>query len=282
MSLILPAPSWTLHENNLPATPVTGPGLRVNFGSVAHTKGAWEELFAATAFDTSSVVITVLVNTQSATDTSTLLDIGIGAAASESVIIPDLLAGFAQDSGIEPGPRSFTFPLYIPAGSRLAARAQSTRSSAWTVRVVVDLYGAPTSPDRPWVGQEVIAYGVNAATSGGVDVTAGNSGAEGTTTVIGTTTQDHKMLAVGVQGGVGLTNMGSSTYHWSLGIGATSTSWLIENGLVMRTDNLEGCGPIGFPWPNIYTGIPSGSELVMRGTCQGTADPLALALYGVS
>jgi hypothetical protein len=54
------------------------------------------------------------------------VDIGIGAAASERIIVPDL-ALTADGSGDAGGaPFGFSFPCFVPVSSRLVARAAST------------------------------------------------------------------------------------------------------------------------------------------------------------
>src|SRR5687767_7460407 len=118
MGLILPcAPQFSLYESNITATPTQDPGTTVNHHTVAHTKNpTFTELIAATAFETQLIVLTLNSNNVAAGDSSSLMDIAIGAAAAESVIIPDLMAGF-MGQGSAPL-RHYIFPLRIPAGSR--------------------------------------------------------------------------------------------------------------------------------------------------------------------
>ena len=279
MSLIIPgAPQFSLFESNASATPAAGSGTAVaNPAGAANTKGTWVELIAATTFDSLLVVVTLANASAVATDTSTLIDIGIGAAAAETVIIPDLLAGQTTSSNLTP--RSYIFPLRIPSGSRISARSQSVRTTGSNT-VLIQLWGGPRDPDRWWCGQQVTAYGVNAADSGGTAVTAGNSGAETATPVaIGTTTSDHGCIVAGVAGTN--TAFNGLTYHWDVGIDVASTSWLIRDALMMQTDTSERITPSGV-WMPIFAPVPSGSVLVMGGECSGTAQALDLALYGIS
>jgi predicted secreted protein len=285
MPLILPnAPQFTRYESHVTASPPasTTYGTTVNNpAGAAHTKDTtWTQLIAASAFDAQLVVVNITSSSASNTNTSTLIDIGIGAAAAETVIIPDLLGGYCAAVGSVPGPRSYIFPLYIPAGSRISARAQSIRTTG-SASVLVQLWGGPRNPDAWWCGQQVTAYGINAADSGAVAVTAGNSGAETASPVsIGTTSAIHKALVLGVSG-----NTNSYTalgYYWDVGIDTASTSWLIRDAYYYQSQSTEATGPAGQVWWPIFQNIPSGTVLVAGGECSGVAESHDIAIYGVS
>jgi len=284
MSLIIPgAPQFSLYENNAPGSPSSNLGVAVgNPAGAANTKDtSWTQLIASTAFDAQLVVVTIGSSSAAATDTSTLIDIGIGASTAESVLIPDILAGGVNSANNVAGTRHHIFPLYLPAGSRVSARAQSVRTTGYT-SVSVELWGGPRNPDRWWCGTTVTAYGINTADSGGTAVTAGNSGAETATPVaIGTTSADHEALifAAACTG----TITASLDYRYDVGIDVASTSWLVRDSFFFRTATSESLGPSGTIWWPIFAHIPSGSVLVSGGECGGTADALIdVALYGVS
>jgi hypothetical protein len=283
MPLMLPnAPQFSLYESNVPATPSANPGTQVNNpAGAANTKNTtWTELIAATTFDALFVIVEVWASNSAATNTSTLLDIGIGAAAAESVIIPDLLAGYAVTAGSTTGGRHYMLPLRIPSGSRISARTASVRTTG-SVYVTIKLFGGPRHPDAWWVGNQVTAYGINTADSGGVQVTAGNSGAETATPVaIGTTSSAHECLVLGVQGNI--TTINTLLYYFDVGIDTSSTSWLVRDHFFLATSTNECMGPVGSLWWPIFASVPSGSVLVVGGECSGTADALDFALYGVS
>lgn len=281
MSLIVNAPAFSLYENNASATPSTNsPGATVsNPAGGANTKNTtWTQLIASTAFDAQLIVVELAGSAANATDTSTLIDIGIGAAAAETVIIPDLLAGFIPTPDVG-SCRSYIFPLYIPSGSRLSARSASVRTTGST-RVFVKLYGGPRNPEAWWCGSQVTAYGINTADSGAVSVTAGNSGAETASPVsIGTTSADHKCLVVGVQ--PNSATVTAKAYHFDVGIDTASTTWLRQDDLYLNTSTTETSWP-GVTWWPIFAPIPNGTVLVVGGECSGTADAMDFALYGVS
>jgi len=87
------------------------------FTTGAGSKGAWSQLIAASAFTTKWIMIHVVGNTA---PVDMWVDIGVGAAASEVVIVPNLQYT-VENRSVTYGP----IPLSIPAGSRVAARGQA-------------------------------------------------------------------------------------------------------------------------------------------------------------
>lgn len=101
-------------------------GTHVDPGAAANTKGAWSEIVAATADDLVGLI--VLIGQQSneiVTGGDWLIDIGIGPASTELVIAPDLTMHTGVASDIFLPQRFGPLPASIPAGTRIAARAQS-------------------------------------------------------------------------------------------------------------------------------------------------------------
>lgn len=133
---------------------------------VAHatpnTKGSWVQIDASTAQDVVGLWIGSLITIGiSATDTSMLLDIGIGAAASEAVVVSNIpvggLAGGATTA------RMFYLPIHIPAGTRIAGRIQAAITiDIFRPLVVLEFGGRPGT----WGGYTVAeTIGVDTATS---------------------------------------------------------------------------------------------------------------------
>jgi hypothetical protein len=109
-------------------------GTDLDPGGTANTKSAWANgvLSTSTARDMKMCYV-VMGNGGSTTNAATdwLLDIGVGAAASEQVILPNLY--FSLGGQIGSGPTPFVlgpFPVNVPSGSRLVARVQSGNTTA--------------------------------------------------------------------------------------------------------------------------------------------------------
>lgn len=98
-----------------------GSGKVITAGS-GTAKGGYEELSAATADDWSGFVVNFGV--ASSSSNRYLVDIAIGAAASEVVILPNV---YIQPSTLQ-GYTSFRVPLQVPAGSRVAVRCSSSQN----------------------------------------------------------------------------------------------------------------------------------------------------------
>lgn len=124
-------------------TPASSRGAAVDPGGTANTKGAWSQLVASTAVDVAAIfgVIGYNADVARAAVASSLVDIGIGAAASEFVILPDfsLAWGTSYD-----GPTDVVInpvPCAIPSGTRIAARSACSLNTAGDRTVDVALYG---------------------------------------------------------------------------------------------------------------------------------------------
>ena len=142
----------------------TTTGTLLTASSTAHVKGAYAEFVASTPFDADEVWVSVMDNSGPFTR---LLDIAVGAAGSESVIIPNILGSYprANEAGYY-----HKFACHVPAGSRLAGRIQSSVASS-TLRVFLHLVSRGLSPSTPL--QRIIAYGALTASSRGTAVDPG-------------------------------------------------------------------------------------------------------------
>ncbi len=116
----------------LGAVPASTAGTSMTSGA-ANTKGAWSEITAAVA----SSIRFMVANFCGWTNNSgnKLIDIGIGSAGSEIVVVPNLF-GSADSPG---NPYVASFPVNIPAGTRIAARFQDSSGASKVGQVI--LYG---------------------------------------------------------------------------------------------------------------------------------------------
>jgi hypothetical protein len=106
-------------------------GAAIDPGAVANTKGAYTQVAASTAKHWKGFILCVAHhdNASIGGDFRYLLDIAVGAAASETVVIPNMhyAAGDFTDN-IMDGLRYIPFP--IPSGSRISARSQCNQTDA--------------------------------------------------------------------------------------------------------------------------------------------------------
>jgi len=273
MLALLPI-DYTVAQNNFASTPSTSaPGTTVTTGGTPHTKTAWTQVFSATNFEVTELDVLIVNTATSGAQSDALLDIGIGAAASEVVIVPNLLAGWRQTliAGVpSPGLR---IPVSIPAGTRVAIRAQSLITSQ-AVNVVIVARGGASQP-ATGIYTGVDAIGVVTASSQGTSHTAGNSGSFSAWTSFGSaTTRDYRAVLMVVQGSMSTTTMNGLAYEFQWGVSSTTFG-----AAIFSTNTAE---TVWGPFPNqpVRQFVPSGSQLQVRGKCSGTAQALDLALYG--
>jgi hypothetical protein len=259
---------WVLAAGGAPETlgypqwDKTETQVSVTTGGTAHTMGAWVEVVASTSQVWDWVGIdpqTTFVNTA---DTRTLLDIGIGPSGSETIIVQSVPIGHSDGFSA----RTTAFPVRIPAGSRVAVRTQSVRTSiAYTPRFV---------------------FGSNASISATSIVTIGDDRTEsrGATLVqtslveVGTTAQDFQALLV-LPGTSGDTLTTNNNLALELAIGPSGSETVVSRQR-MRTANNEVAAffPIP-PFPVWYVEhVPSGTRLSARVGNVASVYPI---VYGV-
>lgn len=110
-------------------TSTTTSRLTVVPSGAANVKGSWVQIVGSTSDDISELII--IAGDEEASGLNNgwyLVDIGVGQAGSEKIIIPDLsFVAYSTNSGLNPyliGP----MPVSIPAASRLAMRVQCSET----------------------------------------------------------------------------------------------------------------------------------------------------------
>lgn len=104
----------------------TGTGTVVDPGGTANTKGAWVEIAAATDFDSSWLLLSVQPSGTLLATQSWLVDVAVGASGSEQIVLPDV---YVYGSSTVDNQIRLALPFSIPAGSRIAVRAQCTSNT---------------------------------------------------------------------------------------------------------------------------------------------------------
>jgi hypothetical protein len=104
------------------ALTATSLGTSITHPGVANTKGSWIQLSASIPFSASFLLV---MGTPGIGGFHPLVDIGVGAAAAEYVIAPNLHFNAAS----VPNMTCYSVPCSIDVGQRLAARMQSNTTS---------------------------------------------------------------------------------------------------------------------------------------------------------
>lgn len=194
-------------------------------------------------------------------DTKTLLDVGVGAGGSEVVIVPNLEVGHQQVTVNGEALSSWFLPVTVPAGSRVALRTQSTRTTQSLSYYVVPLnnmfYRNPPA--------SLVDICANTSTSLGVQLTKpGSANTKGAwTQLTSSCPQPLSAVVISMQGGA-TSNWNSGTFILvDIGIGAAgSESAVISNFPAVMGSNPES---VGFFAPTTQAvSIPAGVRIAAR------------------
>lgn len=106
-------------------------GTQIDPGAVANTKGSWTQITGFTLTDIEQITLLITGNSNTAQSVQTAkIDIGVGAAASEVVVIGDLQMVAHTTTDLLNHRCQGPFPCHIPAGSRIAIRSQSSTTNS--------------------------------------------------------------------------------------------------------------------------------------------------------
>lgn len=254
--------------------------------ATTHTYNAtWTQLVASTAFDADMFMLRLNTATAiSGARSDYIVQLGIGAAGSEQVV-------FEAPIGFKPVGTTFTLPLWIPAGSRIAVR----HKGFVTVKALdysFDYYGS-ANRDMSQVPKKWVCYGKvdDASNSRGTAVTAGNTNAWGSwTSLVASTTYPHELWVPVIDAGVVATSTALS-YRSQFAIASTTdaatmvTNATVWEGPIWATTTAElqtntanitaGTWVYGHGVPDlglIYAPRAAGEAVSMRAMCSGTAE----------
>lgn len=271
MTLWVPQKGILQVQHNAGTVGDVTPGTTVTTGGAASTKGSYASLLT-TNFDVYWIEVMAFAYGTTATDSQGALDIAIGAATQE-VIIPDLLMGFCGlFSSTAPGPKTWRFPLYIPSGTEIWARAAGQRLNT-NLTVVIYCYGGDGLPPFRF-GRKVTTYGMGTVPFG-TTIVPGAATAEGSwTTIITSTSEDHFAFLPSFQPGTD-TTLNPLAYYIDIGTAASgdaaSTSTEMGQSWIYATGSDERMHTV-FPSMPAFFDLPAGRQLTMRASCSGALD----------
>lgn len=212
--------------------------------------------------DSWAIEIMVLETTASAVAGESSVDILIG-GATDDVLIKGLLVGGAYSAV----PRTFFFPLHIPAGVRIAAQLASVRTAITDPRVVVTLYGGCPPPFR--VGHKVTTYGTQINNARGQAVTPTASGGTASVTeMTASSTDAHFYFLPSFQVSVD-TTVNLRNINLGIGVGA-ATEERIGTWWVMSNASEQQFGL--FPTLGAFRNVPASTRLTLLASNSGTND----------
>jgi hypothetical protein len=258
---------------------LAGPnGVVLTAGAVANTKGAWATLHPAVPFEVVGLhIIAQNGGSQSgATNTRSLIDIGIGEAGSETVVIPNILSSF-QSYYTYATMGSMYVPIRIPKGSRISARAQCSFASQ---RIRVHVFVTASDFNIEGVYTVVNDYGTVLATTTGTYTTSLQNAKGAWYELVTTTTYPVRSVVVMTA------QPEAAVRRWliDIGMGAAGSERVVipdiakGSALTHRMTEPHWAGP--FP-----VHIPAGVRLAARQQCDHVNSayrPIDVSILGFS
>lgn len=270
--LFIPSGGFGLIQDNHNARPAAAQGTTVT--PAVGSKGSWAQAIASLTDDCYGLMINISGNNTSGASRNTVVDIGIGAASSEVVLIPNLIGGNAQGFTATGSGLWYYFPIFIPSGTRVAIRAQSTVTT--TFSVYIQAYERPLNPAMVKAASYVQAVGVSVPT--GTSVTSGTN-SDGSWTLLGTVSRKCWFWQIGAEIPSSNITHSSVTYALDLAVGdGTNFDILLQNQIFVTTSAEVATMPPIFAGCELA--VPAGASIYARGQCSGTAQALNIAAYG--
>ncbi len=237
------------------------------------SKGSWAQVIASTGDASFGILVNINSASTSNASRNYTVDIGVGAGGSETVLIADLLGGNAGTYSVGPG--WYYFPIFIPAGTRIAARAQGSVTTAFSV--LVWLYERPINASQIRKGSFCETLGISGAE--GVVVVPGTT-SEGSWTSLGTTAKKLWWRQVGFQVRSSDTSHAGNAIHVDLAVGNGTTFDVIIADTLFITTSAEVTQnlplTVGVEWP-----VPAGSTIYVRAQNSAGLDAYTMAAYGM-
>lgn len=260
---------------------VSSKGATVTAAGSANTKGNYAQLISSTTAPGCGLIVNITAG--SVTRSDNLIDIAFGAAASETVVVRNLLHSRGQDGGSTAGDsvNRYFLPIHVPAGTRISARTQCSTASGTVSLIVTVVSGAFITPS-PF--GTVIDLGSNTADSGGTSVDPGSSAnTKGAySELVASTSRPIYQLYVAFA--IQLTAAATARHHLvDIAVGGAASEVVVVPDIqssIDARDNLRSTvfGPIP-------VNIPAGSRIAARAqstTSSAGTRLLDVIAYGVS
>jgi hypothetical protein len=282
MGLLGKPPSWGYCSHNVTGTPSITIGTALTKSATANLDVTPTALLTDITHDVEYLILSFTQFASSNVDNSGHVDIVVdwnGSTGGTSwdttdIIIPDLCVGgtMALTATAQGFAKTLHFPIWLPAGCTIGARWRGNNTTASTGYIQIYAFGGNKNPASWWCGRRVLAIGTTAGTSSGTSHTAGNTGAWSSWTNFGSATAAN---AGAVQFTVQPSANGVTSIMYRYEFGVSSTAIGAPVIYHANTNEQYYCSHTG----PLFTSIPSGTQLQVRGTASGTAVAMEVAAY---
>ena len=251
---------------------------QVASGASSNAVGSWLQLISNAAVASTDTIGLVLltpsgVSASSTTDNSTLIDIGTGAAGSETAVVSDIAIG-----GLLATAMPLAIPVRISGATRVAFRSRCATASR-NQRIVSSMFFSVPFVDRLPTTLDVL--GTSQSTSAGTAM----SGSSGTwVQITASTTRDYQALIVVPSGAANFTGGSTTTNKLDLGIGASGSEVAVASTLQDVT-GANGFIVPSYASPNLIgvcgRFIPAGTRIAVRHDRASNPSWLCACVIGV-
>jgi hypothetical protein len=283
--LYTPAYGFLWSVDNFGATYSTAAfGTVVPQDTAANTKGADVELIADSAVTENcyGIAIVFMSNNTSAAIRNYLVDIKVDPAGGTSyvTVIPNLVS---HSNAATAGGFWYYFPLFIPAGSAVAASSQCQVGSGTAgsqPRMAVRLFGKPTHPEVMKYGSFVRAFGADTGNSRGTTITPGTTAMGAYTASLATTAEDLWWW----QGGLVSSDatMSDNALYLDIAAGDATNKILCAHHITHVTRAAENASKEAFGAVPPILPIAAGANVYARAASAGTPDSTnTVVAYGL-
>jgi hypothetical protein len=246
----------------------------------ANAKGSYSQLVASTSLATMFAQINWKVSADMGTLSGKVqaIDLAVGASGHEQVVLSNLVI---HDGAATPSQgMTVGIPLSIPAGSRVAARSQSSSASDLCAINVILFGGSLEFPTF----EQIDTYGFNTGTTLGTSVDpGGTANTKGSyTQITSSTNRDHFGLIIGVDDLN--TSPGVADILLDIAVGASGSEKILISNYLLTSSGVTDC----FSPQNsgvIPVQVPSGTRLSARAASTNTTSgtrKMGITLYGLS
>jgi hypothetical protein len=237
----------------------------------ANTKGTWVQLTPATTSDACWVMANV--STVDNSPWATAVDIGVGAAGSEKIILPNLICPVSQY------PRHYSFPISIQAGTRIAARCQSD-TGAFNSYVTVTTFDGALAQMEGCAGADALGFTAGSTTGTKVTASASANVKGAYAQLIAATARDYIGLVIGLD----WFQSGAFNQFFMLDIatGPAGSEKVILSNVLCMTNEAASVYALSFPHFPFFVPIPAGSRVSARIQATGAGSTfVGCTVYGI-
>lgn len=261
--------------------PATAWGTQLTPGN--NTYGSYVEVTAGASLTDDAHAILININSVSTSTAARdcLVTIGVDhdGGTSYAAFIEHLLASCAgayATAQAGAGGVNYWFPVRIPAGSSIAAKASVNNATVGSAYIAISLW-RHTRPSSVYIGSFVETFGAVEASSCGTSITPGTT-SDGAWVSVGTVTTPIYAWELGM--GVNDDTMNVNTYHCEVGLGSGSSKKVAIHDLPVVTNSAES---LGKPPAFAYRTAAPGDGVYVRGQVGPSASDASITMiaYGV-